>query len=303
MIIEDLIDARILVELQRKLSYAEAARVLKLPAATLSRRVMKMEERAGLLLFERSTRAVSITDAGKLAALHAERMLAEAKAAESSIEGLRGVVTGTVRLTTPVMFGQALLGPLAGAFLERYPTCDLRVELTDRQLDLIADGHDVAIRVGPVVDESLKARLLGHGRAGLYRRRRESSDAMPAPAEPPELADYALALLHPGTGPRPSLDLTSSESAKVVSIAVEPKLVCMNPWLLLEAVLASDIIAVLPDIVAKQPLARGQLEPVLPAWFARQVQINIVFPSRRLMRPAVRSFIDLAVEMIPPSLS
>lgn len=261
-----------------------------------------MEGRAGLLLFERSTRAVSIAAAGELAEIHAERIIAEVKAAESSIEGLRGSATGTVRLTTPVMFGQALLGPPAGAFVERFPACDLAVELTDRQLDLIADGYDVAIRVGPVVDESLKSRLLGHGRASLYRRKGSNSHGVALPANPHQLTDHPLALLHPGPGPKPSLSLTSSETAEVLSLAVEPRLVCMNPWLPLQASLVSDIVVVLPDIVAKQPLAAGKLETVLPGWFDRQVPINIVFPSRRLLRPAVRSFIDLAIEMIPPSL-
>ncbi|MBC8049247.1 MAG: LysR family transcriptional regulator [Chitinophagales bacterium] len=303
MIIEDLTDARILVKLRRHLNYAEAARALKLPATTLSRRVMEMEKRAGLLFFQRSTRAVNITDAGELAAIHAERMLVEADAVESSIEGLRGAAVGTVRLTTPVIFGQALLGPLSGAFIERFPACSLAVEVTDRQLDLIPDNYDVAIRVGPVVDEAMKARLLGRGRARLYRRKRGNYDTVSLPAHPQELADHRLALLHWGPNPKSSLSLTSAETAEVYSFNVEPKLICLNPWLLLAATLASDVIATLPDIVAKQPFAAGELEIVLPNWFARQAPINIVFPSGRLMRPAVRAFIDLAVEMIPPVLN
>ncbi len=297
MIIDDLTDARILVELRRRLSYAGAARALKLPAATISRRVMKMEERANILLFERSTRAVSITDAGQLAAQHAERILNEAEAVDHSIEGLRTKPVGVVRLSSPVIFGQAILGLVTAEFLQKYPDCRLDIELTDHQVDLIEDSIDVAIRVGPIVDESLRAKPLGTVYASLYRR----ATGKPAQVTIENLDCFALGLLHADSSPMAQLKLVSDNDIEH-SIPVKPHLVCLNPWLLMEAALNQDLIVVLPNIVAEKNVEKGLLERVLPDTHVRRVPIQLVFPSRRLMRPALRRFIDLAAEVIPEML-
>ena len=297
MIIDDLTDARILVELRRRLSYAGAARALNLPAATVSRRVMKMEARADILLFERSTRAVSITDAGQLAAEHAERILDEAETADHSIEGLRTKPVGVVRLSSPVIFGQAMLGLVTSEFLQKYPDCRLDIELTDRQVDLIEDSIDVAIRVGPIVDESLRAKPLGTVYASLYRR----TISKQAQVTIENLDCFALGLLHAGSGATARLKLISDNNNEH-SISVKPHIVCLNPWLLMETALHKDLIVVLPNIVAKKNVEKGLLERVLPSTHVRQVPIQLVFPSRRLMRPALRGFINLAAKIIPTML-
>ncbi len=302
MIIADLIDAQILVELRRRLSYAEAAKALKLPPATLSRRVIKMEARAGLLLFERSTRAVSVTHAGELAATHAERLLNEAKSIDSSIENLRATPTGTVRVSSPVIFGQAIFGSILGRFLNKYPECSLHLELSDRHVDLIEESVDVVIRVGDVQNESLVVRPLGLVYAGLYRRTPDGRAKSAMLKSIDDLLTCKLGLLHPGAGSKPQLTVFDQSDCPVV-LDVTPKLVCLNPWLLREAALVNDMVVVLPNIVARDDVATGRLERVLPRVDVRRTPIQLAFPSRRLMRPAVRAFIDLAAKVIPDALS
>ncbi|MEM9761417.1 MAG: LysR substrate-binding domain-containing protein [Pseudomonadota bacterium] len=294
MVIEDLADARILVEVSAKLSFVEAARALGMPPATVSRRLMRMEERAGLRLFERTTRSVSTTEAGALLTDHAARMLAEAEASELSLSSMRDEAVGAVRITAPTIFGQALLGPVVAAFLNAQPRCSLHVDLADRQVGLAEEGFDAAIRVGPVVDEYLVARPLGFVRARLYRR------AGAGDVDLEDLAGAPLAMLHQGD--RPELPLTSPEGS-IRTFGVGPRLVCMNPWLLRHTTLSSDLISVLPDIVAEDDLREGRLRTVLDGWLAREVPVNLVYRSQGLMRPAVREFIEVAALTVPRLLS
>ncbi|MEO1265609.1 MAG: LysR family transcriptional regulator, partial [Pseudomonadota bacterium] len=297
MIIEDLTDARILVELQRRSSYAEAARCLKLPPATLSRRVMQMEDRAGVLLFKRSTRAVSITDAGRLAAQRAERILAEAAAADDAIEHLRDAPSGEVRVSVPVILGQTLLAPVAAEYLSLYPDCQLTLDLADQPVGLIEDAVDVVIRVGPIRDEGLLAKPLGYAVASLFQR----AGAAFKPEAAADLAKCDLALLHAGPFAEPHLPLIN-DAGKQHFEPVTPRLVSMNPWLLMELALASDTVVVLPDIVAQVAVHAGALQRVLPDHPVRREKIQLAFASRRLLRPSIRAFIDLAAKRLPKAL-
>ncbi|QFT31995.1 HTH-type transcriptional regulator DmlR [Labrenzia sp. THAF82] len=292
MIIEDLIDARILVELHNRLSFAEAAKALGIPPATVSRRIMRMEDRAGLRLFDRTTRSVCPTEAGSLAVNHAQRMISEVEAVETSLSSMRDAPVGTIRITTPTIFGQALLSPIVSKFLAQFPACDLHIDLADGHINLAEEGYDAAIRVGPIVDDTLVARNLGTVRAGLYRR----SGAPDLDLK--DLSDLPVALLHRGMKPEPTLQLRSADGESR-SFAVKPRLICMNPWLLLEAALASDVIVVLPELIAAPALRTNQLSRVAPDWFARHVPVHLVYQPQRLMRPAVRAFVDLAADQIP----
>lgn len=296
MILSDLTDARILTTLRGTGSFAGTARALRLPTTTVSRRIAKMEERAGLRLFERSTRQVCITEAGEVAADHAAQMLQEAEAAELSIDHLRGAPAGRVALSTPVIFGQALLASVASGFLQAYPDCTLEIDLSDRHVDLIEERFDVVIRVGPPENDEIIVKPLGVVYANLYR----AAD-LPAPEDPASLAKLPIGVLHAGFGPSPTLQLTSAQG-RDTTLRVSPALVTMNPWLLREAALNSEMVVVLPDIVAAPAVEEGRLHRVLPDWHARRAPVHLAFTSRRLMRPAVRAFVDYAFEAIPPKL-
>ncbi len=292
MIIEDLIDARILVELHNRLSFAAAAKALGMPPATVSRRVMRMEDRACLRLFDRTTRSVCPTEAGTLAVNHAQRMISEVEAVETSLSSMRDAPVGTIRITTPTIFGQALLSPIVSLFLAQYPDCDLHIDLADGHINLAEEGYDAAIRVGPIVDDTLVARTLGIVRAALYRRGGAPKVSLN------DLSDLPVALLHKGMKADPTLQLHSANGENR-SFVVKPRLICMNPWLLLDAALASDVIAVLPELIAAPAVKSNQLTRVGPDWFARHVPVHLVYQPQRLMRPAVRAFVDLAADQIP----
>lgn len=296
MIIGDLMDARILVELRERLSFAEAARSLNLPPATLSRRVARMEDQAGLRLFERTTRSVSVTAAGNIAVAHAERIVAEAEAVAISLDAMRDTPVGRVRISAPVILGQELLGPIVGEFLQVNPRCDLTLDLENRRVDLIEENFDLAIRVGDPGHGDLIARTIGHVEAALYRARR---DRRPAPDErtPEELEGAAVGLLRSDDTRRPELTLATRDGQSR-KVTIDPRLVCLNPKLLRDAALASDLIVVLPCMSVEADLESGRLERVAAPWLATRAPVHAVFTSRRLMRPAVRSFIEFATERL-----
>ncbi|WP_119165921.1 LysR substrate-binding domain-containing protein [Algihabitans albus] len=297
MIIGDLLDARILVELRNRLSFAEAARSLNLPPATLSRRVARIEEQAGLRLFERTTRSVSVTAAGTVTVAHAERMIAEADAIAVSLDALRDTPVGRVRVSAPVILGQTLLGPIVAEFLRANPRCDLTLDLENRQVDLIEENFDVAIRVGHPGHGDLVARVIGHVEAALYRAARSIS-ADGQTGETPTLKSLegaAFGLLRSDDTRRPELTLVTPEG-KQHRLSVLPQLVCLNPDILRNAALASDLTVVLPRMSVESDLKQGRLERLVAPWLAVRTPVHAVFTSRRLMRPAVRAFIELATE-------
>ncbi|MEM9455581.1 MAG: LysR substrate-binding domain-containing protein [Myxococcota bacterium] len=297
MIFDDLLDARILVEVGARLSFAGAARSLGIPPATLSRRVARMEEHAGVRLFERTTRKVGVTPAGRLAIAHAERIGQEAAAVEASIEAMRDAPMGPVRVTAPVILGQALLPPVAGAFVARYPACELRVDLINRRVDLVEEQVDLAIRVGSPGAADLVARRLGAVEAGLFAAPAKGR----AIASPDDLVGAAVGWL--GNDDRAPAEIVLEDPAGTRRrIDVSPRIRTNDPWLLRDAGASSGLVVVLPRMIVVDDLRCGRLEPVLPAWSIHRQDVFAVMPSRRLMRPAVRVFLDLVVEMLSPQL-
>lgn len=298
MIFDDLMDARLLVEAAKRLGFAEAGRRLGMPAATASRRIARLEDAAGVRLFERTTRKASLTEAGALLVRHAERMLVEAETASAALEAMTSAPQGEVRVAAPVVLGQALLGPVVARFLDAYPDCDVSLDLTNRQVDLIEEGVDVAIRVRDPGDADLIARKLGVASTGLFMG--AASQARPA-SEPADLTDRPVGLAQPEGAPRDRLVLTDQTDAPH-TLPIKCRYWTPNPWAMADVLLSSDLVGLLPRIVAEPFVQSGKLQPVLPEYSGPSVEVFAVFASRRLMRPAVRAFIDQLSDMLPERL-
>ena len=295
---ETLSDARLLVAVSENPSFAEAGRRLGLPPATVTRRIAAMEAAAGLKLFERSTRSVRHTDAGEIMVDHARLLLEAAESAEMSIETLRDTPRGRIRVTAPVILGQSLLGPIAGTFLKKHPDCDVFLDLSNNRVDLVADGFDLAIRVGPVGDGDLVARKLGTASAALYR----SNQTINAPlSDLAGLEGLPVGLLRSADRTRRVLRLRDS-AGQGYDVTVAPRLVTLNPFVVSAVALATDLVVVLPRMVAYPHVIAGRLRCELPVYAAQQSDVATVFPSRRLMRPAVRAFIDHVAAELPGKL-
>lgn len=294
MIISEIIDAQVLIALERHLNFRAAAASLHMPAASFSRRLQKMEERAGVKLFTRSSRAVNTTEAVLAILDHARRMVEEAESVETILARSSQRIAGDLKVTAPTILGQALLAPAIGSFLKAYPEVNLSIDLSDRAVDFITEGFDVGLRVGPSQDESLISKNIGLVTASLYAS--ESTLRILGPIEDIEtLANKPLALLHHGMRSAPSLILTD-KTGENHTIDLQPRLIAMNPWLLMALARSDEMIAVLPDILLDRSTEPLSLKRILPSYYARSVPVSITFPSRKLIAPHVRAFIDFMVK-------
>ncbi|WP_024304288.1 LysR substrate-binding domain-containing protein [Pseudogulbenkiania sp. MAI-1] len=277
-----------------------ASRVLGIPKSRLSRRVAGLEEELGVRLLQRTTRKLALTEVGASFYAHCQAMLAEADAAEESISRVTAEARGLIRVSCPELLAKTELGPILPRFMQRHPQVRLLLEATNRRVDLIEEGIDVAIRVRSVIEDSasLVARRLGIARQALV--------ASPAlleqygtPVSPAELAALpALSMSWPdGRGHFALLD----EVGHNYSVQIEqPRLITDDLMVLTEAAEAGLGVALLPAQLCHEALAAGRLTRLLPNYVIPGGILHAVFPSRRGLVPAVRAFIDfLAAELVP----
>jgi DNA-binding transcriptional LysR family regulator len=278
--------------------YARAARALEIPKSRLSRHVASLETDLNVRLVNRSTRRFAVTEVGQEVYRHATAMLASADAALEAVEFARAEPRGTLRVACPVALAQWALAPHLPEFLARYPGVRLQLEVSNRRVDLVSEGFDLALRV----------RTQPSGEDGLVMRSFGQSDqvfvASPAylaragrPTEPAQLAN-AETLDHAQPLGRYEWELRGPDG-RSERIEHSPRLACDDFVVLRTAALAGLGIARLPESVVRADLAGGTLERVLPDWDTPQGIVHLVFPTRRGLLPAVRAFIDFLAQRIP----
>ncbi len=277
-------------------SFTRAARELGMPKSTVSRKVSELEARLGARLLQRTTRKLGLTDAGRVYFEHGARIAAELEAAQGAVSRLQSAPTGQLRVTAPLHFG--FLGSIVAELLESYPRLSVELTCTDRIVDLVAEGFDVAIRAGAPADSSLvmkklaeSPRLLVASPGYLARRGR--------PRTPADLADHECALF--GTAPA-GRSWTLTRGGKSQAIAVSGRIAANDLDVVLAAVIGGRGIAVVPDFLSAAPLADGRLEQVLPDWAAPPVAVSALYPSTRHLAPKVAAFVELLARRmsLPP---
>ncbi|RYD28194.1 MAG: LysR family transcriptional regulator [Lysobacteraceae bacterium] len=276
-------------------SLSRAARELSLSQPSVSRIVSALEARLGTTLLLRTTRSVSLTDAGALYLGRARRLLAEMEEAEQATRGLDSL-HGVIRLAMPVMYGTRAIIPALAPFLERHP--DLRVEIvmSDTRQNLVTDGVDIAIRVGvgPLDDSSFGARKLALVErlviaAPSYLRLRGS------PADPAELAGHACIIQH-GLFGRESWRFTRNQT--VTAVDVSAKLSINSAPGVLAATVAGMGIALATRVMAGDELRTGQLTQLLEAWQLAPAEIHAIFPAGPKLSAKVRAIVDHLVDSL-----
>lgn len=282
--------------------FSAASRALNVPKSRLSKRVSLLEEGLGVRLLQRTTRKFVVTEAGDRFYRHCQAMLSEARAATEAVAELGGDATGMVRLSCPVSLTQSLLAPALPAFLARHPRVQLRVFSSNRRVDVIGEGFDVAVRVRDKLDTDaeLVARSFGPKRVVLV-----ASPAFVAehgePKSPQELSGLPLLSLFEHEGEHEWELYDAACNRKVVP--VQPRLISGEFKVLIEAALQGAGIAWVPEQSCVEELRSGRLRVVLPEWGLPQGILHIVYPSRRGMLPAVRALVDFLVgifEHAPP---
>ncbi|TCU81300.1 LysR family transcriptional regulator [Iodobacter fluviatilis] len=271
--------------------FAPAGRALSIPKSKLSRRIAMLEERLGVRLIQRSTRQFSVTELGQTYYEHCKAMLVEAEAAQDVIEQTQTEPCGVVRMSCPIALLQVTVGPMIADFMAQHRRVTVQLEATNRRVDLIEEGIDLAIRVlpPPIRNSDLVMRKLGERKQCLV-----ASPALLAEKGMPEVAADLSAWPSLALGvPQQEFIwcLLGPDGAKA-EIHHRPKLICNDMMALRNAAQAGIGIVQLPIMMMREQLAEGSLIPLLPGWAPRQEIIHAVFPSRRGLLPSVRALID-----------
>jgi DNA-binding transcriptional LysR family regulator len=271
-------------------SFRGAARALGLPKSTVSAKLSQLETQVGVRLIERTTRSLRLTDAGEAYRRQAAAALDTLEEASRQLEGMRAEPRGRLRVTASLEGGQFLLGPVLAEYARRHPAVQLEVELTDRHLDIVKEGFDVALRAGPLPDSTLVARRLAPpGALGVYASAAYLRGHPPL-RRPEQLADRECLVMTSHSRPRHWLFRVKR---KLVSVEV-PVRAAANSFVLLAEMAAAGLgVARLPDYIARAPPRKDELRAVLVRFAPEPIDWHAVYPSSRNLSAKVRLFVDL----------
>ncbi|MFC3551977.1 LysR family transcriptional regulator [Lysobacter cavernae] len=267
-------------------SFVRAADALGLSKAAVSKQVSALERRLGTQLLHRTTRRLSLTEAGQAYLRHAQAAFAEARAAEDAVAGTHGLAQGRLRVSAPMSFGVLHIAPWLGAFLARHPQVDVDLQLDDREHDLVQGSFDLAIRLGRLQSSSLVARTLAHSRV-LLCAAPGYLDRVGRPARPDELGvhdclHFSLAAV--------GRTWQFTRGDEVVRIALGARLEANSSLVLKAAAIAGAGIVRVPEFAVARELHEGLLEPVMPDWVMPGLDVHAVIPERRYVPAKVRVF-------------
>jgi LysR family transcriptional regulator for bpeEF and oprC len=296
----DLARLRAYVTVVQSGSFTRAAEVLRSQKARLSRQVSELEAELGVRLLERTTRALRLTEIGREVFERALGILSAVEDTQRVAHAVHGEPHGLLRMTVPLEFGLIAAFDWVRALLLKYPQLAIEVDSSSRIVDLVHEGYDLAIRIGPLPDSRLAARRLGELHYALY--------ASPAylqrsgtPQTPADLAQHALIAFAPGGKPAPLRLQRDGDAVEVVDVL--PRLRVDSRYAQRDAMLAGLGIAENLCLVAEPEVAAGRLVRVMPDWSRASVPVHAVFPSHRFLTPKVRAFVEHAQAHFPITLN
>ena len=283
---------KIFVKVVQTGSFTRAAEALDSQKAYLSRVITQLEEELNARLLERTTRSLSLTEVGRDFYERAVSILASVEDAKLAIQQTQTEPRGTLKLTCGVEFGMLAVGSWIRSYMRQFPQMLVDVDFTGRVVDIVHEGYDLAIRVGPLPDSNLMSRKIGDLTYGLYAST-AYLDAREVPTDPSMLKSHEL-LVFTGGSHSSSWNLQRNKDHQKIDF--DARLRANNTFTLARAAEAGLGIAKLPHLVAAKPLECGRLVEVLPQWSHPTVPVYAVFPSARYLTPKVRAFINLAIE-------
>lgn len=273
-------------------SFVGAIDNLKMSKAAVSRHVNALEQRLGVRLLQRTTRRLSVTEAGRLFYQRAKEVLAAIEEAESEVSLRTREPSGRIRINVPLTFGILHLAPLWSRFLEGNPKVDLDISLNDRIVDLINEGYDMAIRIGILPSSGLVVRKLASTRSVLC--------ASPGylhthgkPEHPRDLTNHSV-IAYSNWSPADEWRFEGPEGK--ISVRIKPRVFSNNGDTSRAIALRHIGLIFEPSFIVEEDLRRGDLVEVMPEYRSAEMGIYAVFPTRKQMPLKVRRLVDFLVE-------
>jgi DNA-binding transcriptional LysR family regulator len=267
-------------------SFTAAARSLDMPKSTVSRKVSALESRLGAQLLHRTTRKLSLTDVGAAYHERCARIISQLEDADHAVAEMQSEPRGVLRVTAPLEFG--FLSPIISDYLLANPHVSVDLVCTDRVVDLVAEGYDVAIRAGKLADSALIATRLGTIRR-LLLASPEYVERRGSPTTPDDLRDHECLRFSQG---RERTQWVLHRKNKERRMQVSGRLLANSFETLQDAVLRGMGIGMLPEYWGHPYLAEGRLVRVLDDWCSSEDAISAVYPGTRHLSPKVRVFLD-----------
>lgn len=282
-------------------SFAAAADKLEISRAMVSKQIQKLEEHLGTRLMNRTTRRLSLTETGREFYERSTQIMGDVEEAEQIAGQMTRRAQGVLRVTIPLSFGQHRLGAVLGDYAQAYPQVQLDVSLSDRKVDLVDEGFDLAIRIGAMPQSDLIARKLGGVRSVVCAAPAYLA-AHGAPRTPADLARHAcLGYTLTGTG----ADWRLEGADGTVVVPVSGPIRADNGDILRLAARGGAGIVFQPEFIVGDDIAAGRLVRLLPQWQSAELGVYAVYPSRKHLSAKVRTFVDFLVAALadraPPS--
>lgn len=273
-------DMLVVAAVAREGGFTQAARALGLSKQGVSARVSRLEEMLGVRLLERTTRRVRTTEAGARYVERCSAIATEMEAANREVQQTQAEPSGLLRVSAPFLYGRRFLGPVVASFMKQWPRVTVELALSDRRVDLLEEGVDVAIRVGDLDDSTLVARSLGHAHV-----RHVAS---------PALLRRLGAVTPRNLATLPLVGLRAQETWHVGGrgVKVRPVLVVNDLEMVCDAAVAGLGLARLPTLVCAEPLRTGRLRVLFQGSPDEVRPVYALTPGRRFMPPRVRLFLD-----------
>jgi DNA-binding transcriptional LysR family regulator len=273
--------------------FAPAARKLGLSPSAVTRLIAALEDRLGARLLQRTTRKVALTDVGARYLERARRILGDVEEAEGSAQDERRRPSGRLVVSAPVGFGRLHVSPVISAYLKRYPEVSAELRLTDRVINLVEDGVDLAVRIGHLADSTLVARHAGEMRRivvaspGYLRERGE-------PGTPAAIASHQTIQFGAVSG---SPDWRFVEDGREVRVACTPRLITNSADAAIQYAGQHGGLTRVLAYQAADAIKAGRLKIVLAKFEQPALPVHLVYPTSRLLSAKVRAFIDLVTEI------
>ncbi len=273
-------------------SFTAAARALGHSTSYISKEITRLERRLASRLLNRTTRTISLTDAGRAYYERCSQMILDAENAERSINHLQETPAGLLRVNAPASFGSRHLLDIIARFMQRFPDVKLEIEFNDRMIDVVAEGFDVVIRVGEIKDSNLIARKLTSSRAVVvaspdYLKRKGCPQTAEALTQH-DCITYSLL-------PTPT-QWDFYKNGIRTSVTVEPRAICNSSTIEIALVQQGIGITRLPLFTCELEIEKGELKIILDDYDHIKHDVYAVYPHRQYLTAKVRAFVDFLVD-------